>query len=124
MHIHIGFHHSVLSLGTRAPLRSGGTKGELREPVYGGGRYLAACQCGRDLRASTAEYLVDHLDALQRRGTSAAVRVIAGTAVSVLERIAAGAFSERLFYRLNTIHLMAAHPAIDVACVTAGELIS
>lgn len=36
------------------------------------------------------------------------VRVISGTTVSLLDRIASGTFSNRLFYRLNTIHLLAA----------------
>lgn len=39
------------------------------------------------------------------RGTPTAVRLIAGTTVSLLDRIAAGTFSEQLFYRLNIIHL-------------------
>jgi hypothetical protein len=30
-----------------------------------------------------------------------------GTTVSLLDQVAAGTFSERLFYRLNIIHLMA-----------------
>jgi DNA-binding NtrC family response regulator len=30
-----------------------------------------------------------------------------GTTVSLLDRIAAGTFSERVFYRLNIIHLSA-----------------
>jgi transcriptional regulator with GAF, ATPase, and Fis domain len=35
------------------------------------------------------------------------VRLISGTTVSLLDRIEAGTFSDRLFYRLNTIHLLA-----------------
>jgi DNA-binding NtrC family response regulator len=42
------------------------------------------------------------------RRPSADVRLISGTTVSLLDRVAAGTFSERLFYRLNVIHLMAA----------------
>lgn len=38
------------------------------------------------------------------------VRVIAATSVSLLRAAATGAFDERLFYRLNQIHLMAGHP--------------
>ena len=38
---------------------------------------------------------------------SAAVRLISGTTVSLLDRIAAGTFSEQLFYRLNIVHLVA-----------------
>ena len=42
------------------------------------------------------------------RTPSDAVRLIAGTTVSLLDRIAAGTFSDQLFYRLNVIHLRAA----------------
>jgi DNA-binding NtrC family response regulator len=35
------------------------------------------------------------------------VRLISGTTVSLLDRVEAGTFSDRLFYRLNTIHLLA-----------------
>jgi Sigma-54 interaction domain len=35
------------------------------------------------------------------------VRLIAGTTVSLLDRVEAGTFSDRLFYRLNTIHVLA-----------------
>ena len=41
-----------------------------------------------------------------RRPTTA-VRLISGTTVSLLDRVTAGKFSDRLFYRLNIIHLMA-----------------
>ena len=41
------------------------------------------------------------------RGPSAAVRLISGTTVSLFDRVTAGTFSDRLFYRLNIIHLMA-----------------
>ena len=34
------------------------------------------------------------------------VRLISGTTVSLLDRVTAGTFSDRLFYRLNVIHLM------------------
>jgi DNA-binding NtrC family response regulator len=37
---------------------------------------------------------------------SATVRLISGTTVSLLDRVNAGTFSDRLFYRLNVIHLM------------------
>ena len=35
------------------------------------------------------------------------VRLVSGTTVCLLDRIATGTFSDRLFYRLNTIHLFA-----------------
>jgi DNA-binding NtrC family response regulator len=37
---------------------------------------------------------------------SPAARLVTGTTVSLPDRIAAGTFSERLFYRLNVIHLV------------------
>jgi DNA-binding NtrC family response regulator len=40
------------------------------------------------------------------RRRSDAVRLMSGTTVSLLARVNAGTFSERLFYRLNTIHLV------------------
>jgi DNA-binding NtrC family response regulator len=49
------------------------------------------------------------LDGLEfAHGPSAEVRLISGTTTSLLDRVAAGTFSERLFYRLNIIHLLAA----------------
>jgi DNA-binding NtrC family response regulator len=52
--------------------------------------------------------LIGLLDRLEfTRRPSAAVRLISGTTVSLLERVAAGTLSEQLFYRLNIIHLIA-----------------
>lgn len=52
--------------------------------------------------------LIELLDGLEfTRGPSDAARLISGTTVSLLDRIAAGTFSDQLFYRLNIIHLMA-----------------
>ena len=39
------------------------------------------------------------------RPPAAAVRLMAGTTVSLFDRVAAGTFSEDLFYRLNVIHI-------------------
>jgi transcriptional regulator of aromatic amino acid metabolism len=62
--------------------------------------------------------LIDLLAALESaRRPSAAVRLISGTTVSLLERVAAGTFSERLFYRLNILHLVAGAGAPDVTLV-------
>jgi len=55
---------------------------------------------------------------LERRLAGAAVawvRLISGTTVSLLDRFAAGTFSEQLFYRLNIIHLMACDRPVYVA---------
>jgi DNA-binding NtrC family response regulator len=48
------------------------------------------------------------------RRPSAAVRLISGTTVSLVDRVAAGTFSEQLFYRLNIIHLMACDGRLNV----------
>ena len=46
---------------------------------------------------------------------SAEVRLISGTTVSLLDRVAAGTFSAQLFYRLNVIHVMGSAPPPGVA---------
>jgi len=52
------------------------------------------------------ERLLDTLDELESaRAPSAAVRLISATTVSLLDRLGSGKFCERLFYRLNIIHL-------------------
>jgi DNA-binding NtrC family response regulator len=47
----------------------------------------------------------------RRRRTEApvAARLITGTTVSLIDRVRAGTFSDRLFYQLNLIHLVATH---------------
>jgi DNA-binding NtrC family response regulator len=61
-----------------------------------------------EMPASVQGVLADLLAELQSaRARSAAVRLISGTTVPLLDRIAAGTFSERLFYRLNLLHLVA-----------------
>ena len=63
--------------------------------------------------------LIDLLSGLElARSPSAAVRIISGTTVSLLDRIAAGTFLDRLFYRLNIIHLV---DADGPSCVTDAE---
>jgi DNA-binding NtrC family response regulator len=49
--------------------------------------------------------LLDQCD--DARAPAAAVRLVSGTTVMLFDRIASGSFSERLFYRLNTLHLVA-----------------
>lgn len=61
-----------------------------------------------EMPATVQETLIDLLAELEvARGPSAAVRLISGTTVSLFDRVAAGTFSERLFYRLNTIQIVA-----------------
>jgi DNA-binding NtrC family response regulator len=62
-----------------------------------------------EMPAAVQEALIDLLAGLEStRRPSAAVRLISGTTVSLLDRVAAGTFSERLFYQLNIIHVIAA----------------
>jgi DNA-binding NtrC family response regulator len=52
--------------------------------------------------------LIELLDELElARAPAAAVRLVSGTTVFLFDRVIAGRFSERLFYRLNVLHLMA-----------------
>ena len=61
-----------------------------------------------EMPAAVQETLIDLLAGLESaRSPSAAVRLISGTTVSLIDRVAAGTFSARLFYRLNIIHLVA-----------------
>ena len=61
-----------------------------------------------DMPAAVQEVLIDLLAGLESaRRPSAAVRLISGTTVSLLDRVATGTFSARLFYRLNIIHVRA-----------------
>lgn len=65
--------------------------------------------------AAAQDGLIDLLAALEdARTPSAAVRLISGTTVSLIDRVAAGTFSERLFYRLSIIHLVAGAGAPEV----------
>jgi DNA-binding NtrC family response regulator len=68
-----------------------------------------------EVPSAAQDALIDLLAALESaRRPSAAVRLISGTTVSLLDRVAAGTFSERLFYRLNIIHLMAGAAPAEV----------
>ena len=59
-----------------------------------------------EMPAVVQETLMDLLARLESaRQPSTAVRLISGTTVSLFDRVAARTFSERLFYRLNFIHL-------------------
>jgi DNA-binding NtrC family response regulator len=61
-----------------------------------------------EMPAIVQDVLLDVLAGLEfARSPSPAVRLIFGTTVSLLDRVTAGTFSDRLFYRLNVIHLTA-----------------
>lgn len=85
-------------------------------------RFLEAAAAGsvlvsavEEMPAIVQDELIELLAGLElTRRPSAAVRLISGTTVSLLERVAVGTFSEQLFYRLNTIHLMASDAPVWV----------
>lgn len=75
----------------------------LLDAASGGSLLLADIEC---TPAAVQHLLIDVLEQLQSaRAPAAGVRLIAGTTVPLYERAVAGLFSERLFYRLNLIHL-------------------
>jgi len=85
----------------------------LLEAAPGGSMFITDVE---DMPPIVQDVLVELLVDLQgARAPSDAVRVITATSVSLLDRVAAGTFSERLFYRLNLIHLVAPDRAPWVA---------
>jgi DNA-binding NtrC family response regulator len=71
-----------------------------------------------EMPATVQDALIDLLAGLEfARRPSAAVQLISGTTVSLLDRIAAGTFSERLFYRLNIVHLMVGDNSPEAAVI-------
>jgi DNA-binding NtrC family response regulator len=61
-----------------------------------------------DMAQPVQHALIDLLADLEHvRRPSATVRLMSGTTESLLDRVKAGRFSERLFYQLNSIHLIA-----------------
>ena len=67
-----------------------------------------------EMPQTVQDTLIELLDGLEfSRRPRDAVRLISGTTVSLFERVAAGTFSEQLFYRLNIIHLMAVDGALS-----------
>jgi len=80
------------------------TCSELLDAAAGGSMLLSDVE---EMPATVQGVLVELLAELEvARAPSAAVRLITGTTVSLLDCIAAGTFSDRLFYRLNAIHLV------------------
>ena len=77
---------------------------ELIEAAAGGTLFLTAVE---EMPAIAQDRFIDTLAHVQSiRNPPVAVRLMAGTTVSLRDRIADGAFSERLFYRLNVIHVL------------------
>lgn len=61
-----------------------------------------------EMPSAAQEQWIDLLVELESmRAPAATVRLICGTTVSLLDRVAAGTFSGQLFYRINVIHLVA-----------------
>jgi DNA-binding NtrC family response regulator len=76
----------------------------LLDSAAGGSLLVSAVE---EMPATVQDALIDLLGGLEfARMPSATARLISGTTVSLRDRVAAGTFSERLFYRLNIIHLM------------------
>jgi DNA-binding NtrC family response regulator len=84
----------------------------LLDAAAGGSVLISAVE---EMPALVQKALIDLLAGLESaRRPSAAVRLISGTTVSLLDRVEAGTFSDRLFYRLNIIHLRAGAGLPDV----------
>jgi len=80
----------------------------LIDAAAGGTLFLTAVE---EMPTSAQDRFIETFARLQSiRDSSVAVRLMAGTSVSLRERIAEGAFSERLFYRLNIIHVLKDEP--------------
>jgi hypothetical protein len=81
----------------------------------GGSMLISAVE---EMPSPVQHALIDLLTELEfARSPFPELRLIAGTTVSLLDRVAAGTFSARLFYRLNIIHLMADDSVPDVAVI-------
>lgn len=81
------------------------TCAELLEAASGGSVLLVGIE---QTPAIVQDRLIETLARLQAsRERSRGVRLIAGTTTILNERVANGTFSERLFYRLNIIHVLA-----------------
>ena len=74
----------------------------LLDSAAGGSLLVSAVE---EMPATVQDALIDLLGGLEFARMPTA-RLISETTVSLRDRVAAGTFSERLFYRLNIIHLM------------------
>jgi DNA-binding NtrC family response regulator len=88
------------------------------DAATGGSVFLVGVE---DMSPAFQNVFLDLIDDLQRSQTpSTAARLISGTTVSLFDRVNAGAFSERLFYRLNFIHLVLRDRAFRTASRSSG----
>lgn len=61
-----------------------------------------------EMSRAVQRLLIGLLEELEReREPAAAVRLVSGSTVPLLQSVLAGRFSARLFYRLNVIHVVA-----------------
>lgn len=60
------------------------------------------------LKPAEQAWLLEALESIQQRNS--APRILASSSTSLFRRVQQGAFSARLFYRLNAVHLVASHP--------------
>jgi DNA-binding NtrC family response regulator len=85
--------------------------GSVLDRAAGGSLLIDGVQ---EMPSTVQDTLIELLAGLEfSRRPRDAVRLISGTTVSLFERVAAGTFSEQLFYRLNIIHLMAVDGALS-----------
>lgn len=79
----------------------------------GGSVFVSAVE---EMPLAVQNALIELLAELEfARSPSVEVRLISGTTVSLLDRVTAGAFSDRLFYRLNIIHVRIGGDRTDAA---------
>ena len=117
-------HASAAALPTDAGLFAEACA-SLLDAASGGSLLLTSVE---EMPAVVQESLIETLAELQgARDPLPAVRLMAGTTALLHDCIATGRFSERLFYRLNTIHIVipggsAARAAPNAATPTGAEL--
>jgi DNA-binding NtrC family response regulator len=69
-----------------------------------------------NMSSMVQEQLLETLAQLQGMGTpSSGIRIMAATTVHLRERVANSTFSDRLFYRLNVIHVVLKDGATDTS---------
>jgi len=77
---------------------------QLLDSANGGSLLLADVE---DMPAAVQRVLMELLEQLPRaRAEVRRARLMAGTTVSVFDRVSAGTFSPELFYRLNAVHVV------------------
>lgn len=77
-------------------------------PASGGAQNTVVLREIQSLTAAQQSALVDPLAESRRLNLSSAWRVIATTSVPLFDRVADGSFNARLFYILNSIHIVMA----------------